>query len=241
MEQLPYHNHQPPQSANWTIDVLGTTAAARFSHHLTSNGKKIKNKKHACRDGTEGTPRSHYARLPLALSTQNILRSMSLCITGEHCAPKINSLYRLCVSGFSKCRIFFSKQHSGDTVAGSHCSEQLMFKFSIKTCIWRQDMKWAYVQVRRTATRRRDYTRECVRAASTHVTGLVTVSLKATFGFPITQGQLYSLSILWKQQTKQMQRRNTFQMMWKMHCRAWWLRYGWHFNWFKWPCLGLTQ
>lgn len=31
----------------------------------------------------------------------------------------------------------------------------------------------------------------------TYGTGLVTVSLKATLGFPITQGQLYSLSILY--------------------------------------------
>lgn len=33
----------------------------------------------------------------------------------------------------------------------------------------------------------------------TYGTGLVIVSLKATFGFPITQGQLYSRSILWKE------------------------------------------
>lgn len=40
----------------------------------------------------------------------------------------------------------------------------------------------------------------CVRVRTktirTYGTGLVIVSLKATLGFPITQGQLYSLSIL---------------------------------------------
>lgn len=40
MEQLPYHNHQPPQSANWTTDVLNTATAARCSHHLSSYCKK---------------------------------------------------------------------------------------------------------------------------------------------------------------------------------------------------------
>ena len=34
------------------------------------------------------------------------------------------------------------------------------------------------------------------REISTYDTGLVIVSLKATLGLPITQGQLYSLSIL---------------------------------------------
>lgn len=35
----------------------------------------------------------------------------------------------------------------------------------------------------------------------TYGTALVTVSLKATFGFPITHGQLYSLSILYDTHT----------------------------------------
>lgn len=37
---------------------------------------------------------------------------------------------------------------------------------------------------------------------STYNTGLVIDSLKATLGFPITQGQLYSLSILWNDKPK---------------------------------------
>lgn len=52
--------------------------------------------------------------------------------------------------------------------------------------------------------------RQCVRChdvymcvCKTYVTALVTVSLKATFGFPITHGQLYSLSILYNTTSKQ--------------------------------------
>lgn len=41
------------------------------------------------------------------------------------------------------------------------------------------------------------YTHSCLSlCVSTYDTGLVIVSLKATLGFPITQGQLYSRSIL---------------------------------------------
>lgn len=40
------------------------------------------------------------------------------------------------------------------------------------------------------------------REISTYDTGLVIVSLKATLGLPITQGQLYSLSILWDNKPK---------------------------------------
>lgn len=43
----------------------------------------------------------------------------------------------------------------------------------------------------------------CCHEIQTYGTGLVMVSLKATLGFPITQAQLYSLSILWNNKPKQ--------------------------------------
>lgn len=114
-------NHLKVQTELLTFLTLLLQLDAHIIYPVTAKKKQV------CWDCAGRNPRLYCATLLLALTIQNILRSISLCITGEHCAPfcsicilaKINCLYRLCVSCSSNFLLFFNQQ-SEDTVAGSN-------------------------------------------------------------------------------------------------------------------------